>query len=48
MPTGASYKHRASPPVHEEAVNYANWYSVEFDGDLILEGSRDRTDVVTR
>jgi hypothetical protein len=32
---------RLHPPVHIEGVRYAGRYSVEFDGDLIVESSRD-------
>jgi hypothetical protein len=29
------------PPIHKEGVRYSGRYGVEFDGDLIVEGSRD-------
>jgi hypothetical protein len=32
---------RLHPPVRKEGVRYGGRYIVEFDGDLIVEGSRD-------
>ena len=29
------------PPVNKSGIPYRDGYSVEFDGDLIVEGSRD-------